>query len=330
MLKALVSSCALLALACGADTSQWTPANTSSSACPLPTANDDAWVHSTRVHLTTAQGDARHGSADVLINPGDTAEVVARFSYGPIFKDLEDENISAWIESETCNWQSLGVARTDDTGSARFEVPADLAKSPGRYDIRFEVNGDGSDAYSSVWVAEVGQPVVVFDIDGTLTTGDLEHTKSILYGHEHKMYEAANEVAWAWAQRGYQVIYISGRPLYQDRLSGKWLEDQGFPRGPLKLTHRIRDGLPAESRVGAFKRRTVEAIRVEQGLVFGAAYGNATTDICAYAEAGIPASNTYIIGSKSGEACDEATRPTQAVESYPDHLEKLPEIWANL
>jgi phosphatidate phosphatase PAH1 len=330
MLKALLSSCVLLALACGGDTSTWMPAETAGLDCPLPSAEDQSWVHSTRV-LTTVQGDAHHGSADVLINPGDTADVVARFSYGPVFKDLEDENISAWIESAPCDWQSLGVARTDESGSARFSVPADIASSPGHHNVRFEVNGDGSDAYSSVWVAEVGQPVVVFDIDGTLTTGDSEHAKSILYGHQHEMYAAANEVAWAWADRGYQVIYISGRPVYQDRLSRKWLDDRGFPRGPLKLTHRIREGLPLSSLVGAFKRQAVEEMRVSQGLAFGAAYGNASTDICAYAAAGIPASDTYIIGDKAGEACEEEDggSPTRAIESYARHLEELQAIWGN-
>ena len=45
-----------------------------------------------------------------------------------------------------------------------------------------------------------------------------------------------------------------------------------------------------------------------------AAYGNASTDITAYATAGIGAANTYVIGDHAGEG------GTVALTDYPSHL----------
>jgi len=52
------------------------------------------------------------------------------------------------------------------------------------------------------------------------------------------------------------------------------------------------------------------------GVVVAAAYGNALTDVCAYAEAGIPPARTFIIGPHAGAACDRSS-VTQAVRTYP-------------
>jgi len=317
--------------ACASDTdtapSAWTPGDKSDQAgdCHAPSVQAGEWVHSTLVHLTTGQGDAHHGAADVVINPGDAAKVSARFAYGPFLKDLEDENISAWIEVAECSWQPLGVSLTDDSGTVTFSVPPSLAAAPGRHDIRFEVNGDGSDVYSSVWVEDAGQPAVIFDIDGTLTSSDTELFKNILLGDDPEMYESASDVAWAYADRGYQVIYITGRPVYLDGRSRHWLADHDFPRGPLKLVIDTNEALPFEAFVGAFKQRTIEALQDEQGLAIDFAYGNATTDICAYAGSEIPTTSTFIIGTNGGGACNGGA-PTQAVASYPEHLLALPEI----
>ncbi len=291
--------------------------------CASPSFAGGEWVHSTLVYLTTSQGDAHHGSPDTVINPGDTATVTARFAYGPFLADLEDESISAWIQTNGCEWQSLGAVRTDDLGSASLTVPSTITQAPGHYRIRFEVHGDGSDVYSEVWVTEDGQPAVIFDIDGTLTSSDSELFKNLLFGDDPEMYEAASDVAWTYAERGYQVVYITGRPVYLDGRSRHWLADNNFPQGPLKLVLKTSEILPFEGFVGAFKERTITALKVQQGLAINFAYGNATTDICAYAGASIPPASTFIIGKNGGDAC-EGSAATRAITSYPEHLQELP------
>ncbi len=74
--------------------------------------------------------------------------------------------------------------------------------------------------------------------------------------------------------------------------------------------------------MGAFKAGVLEDLTARVGLRFVAAYGNAPTDICAYAEAGIDPAVTNIVGSHGGEACDDG-EPTQAVSDYRDHLNDL-------
>ncbi len=325
MMRFLWSTFALLLLstACGEETtSDWLPGEKADEQGCTPHVEDGEWVHSFSHIFTTAQGDAHHGAADVVINAGDTATVTARFAYGGLLKDLEDENISAWIETKSCSWQSLGVARTDDDGTVSFAVDASFATSPGRHDVRLEVHGDGSSVYSSVWVAPAGQKTVVFDIDGTLTEGDSELFKNLLLGAEPTMYDSANDVAWAYADRGYQVIYITGRPVYLDGRSRQWLASQDFPRGPLKLVYDLDETLPFERFVGAFKQRTLEAFKNQQGLDIAFAYGNAATDICAYAGAEIDPKHTFIIGVNAGDACDQG-EPTQKVAHYAEHLPQL-------
>jgi phosphatidate phosphatase PAH1 len=85
------------------------------------------------------------------------------------------------------------------------------------------------------------------------------------------------------------------------------------------------EALPFDGFVGAFKQRTIEALQQQQGLAIDFAYGNATTDICAYAGASIPTTSTFIIGPNGGQGCDGGA-PTQAIKSYPEHLVDLPAI----
>lgn len=53
------------------------------------------------------------------------------------------------------------------------------------------------------------------------------------------------------------------------------------------------------------------------------AFGNSSTDICAYADAGIQPENTFIIGDNAGHACS-GFAASQPIDSYPAHLLTLP------
>jgi phosphatidate phosphatase PAH1 len=90
----------------------------------------------------------------------------------------------------------------------------------------------------------------------------------------------------------------------------------------LHTTASLGEELPTNGGVGTYKRDTLRAWEHDPGLVFVAAYGNATTDIFAYAQAGIAPSATYIVGAHGGEAAD-GYAPTQAVADYPSHLHDL-------
>ena len=129
-----------------------------------------------------------------------------------------------------------------------------------------------------------------------------------------EMRKGAVEVVKAIAAKGYRIIYITGRP---ETLTGKtreWLEEKDFPPGALRTTDRTSQVMPTARGVERFKTDVLTDLTA-RGLNIFAAYGNATTDIAAYQNAGIAKKRTFIIGKYAGN--DD----TVAVTSYVEHLE---------
>lgn len=315
-----------------------------------PSAIQTDWRRGLTTRLTLAAGDPDHSAQDVITEPGQAFSLEGKFAYGSISKDLEGEEVVAFVRTEACApWAMVGEAITDGDGRASIRVGG-LLPSPGRYDFRMIVRGDSSVAAGHVFVVEEDAPAVVFDIDGTLTEDDLElvdgiviHTvrttpealfeldgtftkEQYLFALEQvldedaKAYENAAEVVHHWADQGYQIVYLTGRPYLYDRLTRTWLEDHGLPSGPLFLAQDVADVFPTERGVQSYKRARIE--RLEAHVDLRAAYGNATTDICAYALAGIPPRDTFIIGAHAGEACDGFDAPNP-VRDYASHLATL-------
>lgn len=85
-------------------------------------------------------------------------------------------------------------------------------------------------------------------------------------------------------------------------------------------TDSVRDAFPG-SNVEEYKQAFLEHIR-GLGLRIVAAYGNASSDVCAYERAGVPPRQTWIVGDNGGTGCDGAD-PTHALTSYVEHLAAL-------
>ncbi|MAC27282.1 MAG: hypothetical protein CMN31_03790 [Sandaracinus sp.] len=317
------------------------------SCAPAPAAEGFARRRSEAV---TRLGEPVHSVVDAIALPGESATVEAKLSYGPLSTDLEGEPVAAFLETDECAWTALGEGVTDGDGRVRFEVEAALLGAPGRYAVRVVVLGDGTHADGAVHVLDPAAPLVVFDIDGTLTTSDVELVDGIVLHHvgstSDELYELAGspltreqwlltldqvleedavirpgavDVAREWEARGATPVYLTGRPYLYDGMTRRWLDAHALPAGPLILVQDVRDSLPA--RVDGYKAGHLEALQA-RGLAIEAAYGNAHTDICAYAEAGVPAERTFIVGPNAGAACGEAPA-TQAVEDYGAHLTEL-------
>jgi hypothetical protein len=266
----------------------------------------------------SGHGDAVHAANDVIVAVGRPATVRAKFSYGPTLKDLEEEDITLFVGEGACGpWVSEEVRQTDDDGWVGFEVPA-LAE-PGIRTFH-AVAADGTRASGRIWSVAPGTPAVLFDIDGTLTTGDTELLEDLLGGDAPAMREGAPEVAKHWDAQDRLIVYMTGRHYALRGSSRRWLDERGFPPGVLFTTEKNRQVLPTEDGVGAFKQARVEAM-LEAGLVFDAAYGNAATDVCAYAQGGIAPAVTWITETDRG-AC-EGHAPPNPLPSYVDHLDEL-------
>lgn len=289
------------------------------------------WRHTTS-KITAWAGDPNYRGQDVIVRNGQAVTLIGKFAYDPlaIDKDIKDEDVRIFMQPNGCDpWSLLTTVRTseeneygntygieDDGGRAFYVLPQAKHPGLGRHQIEMVMRADLSSASFDLVVVNAGKKAVVFDVDGTLTTGDgelIEEIVASLIGNAHppSMYSGANSVAQAYAKKGYQIIYLTARPGLLARLTRKWLTDRGFPRGVLHYT----EGLTlSSSNVRSYKRTYLRYLKNTVGLDIRYAYGNATTDIQAYNDAGIPKSRTYIIGKHAGES------GTQPLNSYTAHL----------
>ncbi len=271
--------------------------------------------------LAAKVGSPRHAAADVVVGKGQDATVEVKLAYGKASKDLEDEDATLWLWSGK-RWRQGATARTDDDGRARFRVAGAWLARPGAHPFAVVVHGDGSRARGTLWVTTPKTKAVVFDIDGTLTTGDREIVEYALTGRAIDMRPDANALVRHWAQRGVLPVYLTGRPYLFNASTRRWLKQKGFPSGPVITVESLRHALPTQGGVGAFKEEWLVRAMHRAGLEVIAAYGNASTDICAFARAGIAPSATFIIGKNGGRHCEGFQR-AQGVSDWGSHLRQL-------
>jgi hypothetical protein len=251
-----------------------------------------------------ALGPAWHSAQDVVSTPGAAVTVEGKFAYGSVSKDLEDETAQLFINDCT-GWRAIGSALTDSDGRARVRFTA--PSSPGLYALRLVVRGDATQTSGYLAVAPRGSRLTVFDIDGTLTTSDMELVKDvitdlfepILRGTYVPMaYPYARELVEERERRGGFPIYLTARPYWLTQSSREWLSGLRFPVGALHTTDSNSEAL---TRVAEYKTEYLNSLKA-QGFVLEAGYGNATTDIEAFDGAGIPKTDTFIIGKNGGKS----------------------------
>lgn len=273
-----------------------------------------------------ALGPPGHSTQDLVVKPGGALTVEGKFTYGSVSKDLEGEPVQLYVNDCT-SWRSVGSGDTDSDGRARVRMTAPTA--PGIYGLRLVVRGDAS--YTSAWllVPPAGARLTVFDIDGTLTTSDLELVKDvvtelfepILRGtYDPKPHPYARELVEERERRGGLPIYLTGRPYWLSKSSRDWLALQRLPKGALHTTDSTSD---AVTRVADYKAEFLNSLKA-QGFVLEAAYGNASTDITAYAAAGIAKSLTYIIGTNGGkEGTHGACAANPTCKTWEEEVRRL-------
>ncbi len=298
---------------------------------PMPTA-ETPW-RSFSSEITTTLGPANHRGQDVIVREGQPQVLIAKFAYSFLDKDMIDEDVDVWMQREVpCGaWELLGTFRTsdngeygttygieDDGGRVFFEIPENKRFPVGRYPVRMVLGGDLSVASFDLIVVRPGTQAIVTDIDGTLTTGDdqliTEIAFSIFSGtYVEEAYPDADRMLETWADKGYLIVYMTGRPDFLRPMTERWVEPR-FPPGPMHLTDTNGQALPTNDGVGTYKISFLEYLE-SQNIDIVAAYGNATTDIYAYLAWGLPADRVFIIGTHAGE---EGTVPLSG--SYTDHI----------
>ncbi|MCU0687971.1 MAG: phosphatidylinositol transfer protein [Polyangiaceae bacterium] len=265
------------------------------AAPPLP-GPERPWQH-TSSSITATLGQ-RHRGRDLFLNPGDPVWAMAKIAYGPNDKDLHDEDVDVYLARDCgATWQKLGTARTTDDGEHEtvegvvdtggwvfFPVPASLGLGEGRHRFHFVVGGDLSTTESFVEIVKPGTPVIISDVDGTLTTSEFEEFGDLLTGDLPDANEGGAALVSTWAARGYRRFYLTARPEWLGARTREFLRRREFPEGIVHTTLSFTGAL--ESAATAFKTGELAQL-ASKGLVPTFALGNTKTDAEAYSNAGI-------------------------------------------
>jgi len=218
---------------------------------------------------------------------------------------LPGENVSLWTYDT--EWHSIGRTKTDDNGA--YELPDTGFVAPNGTPVYAMLEADGDCMEHYTYLMPRGSKIIVTDIDGTLTESDNEQFMQFSdETYVPKQMGHASEMLNAWSQKGYPIVYLSARyHLYRNE-TRSWLRDQMFPVGPLVTEPTLQDA-------STYKTLWLNRLIQDFGWVPVAAYGNADTDIAAYANAGIPKNITFIVGPLSGTG---GTQPIDNMD-YASH-----------
>ncbi len=281
-------------------------------AFPMPAKG--GWNHQFVSPGVTFLGAPQHRIRDLILKPGEKAQLRGHFTYSVGDIGLSDENIELWVQ--TCpKWEKWATLKTDGSGIVFFDVPATLPQ--GDYRVKMVVEGDLTDADGVIAVWPKGMQVVVTDVDGTLTTSDWELISDVVFGKDAVMYPDSNTVMNAMIAKDYRIVYLTGRPQVVNRYTRLWLTKHTFPIGVLLLTESIASLPPTVDGVQKFKTETLSAIMANTGAQFPVGFGNAVTDIGAYQAIKIPNVDLYVVGPEAGKS------GSTAITTYTDLLPKL-------
>ncbi|MBI2901257.1 MAG: alkaline phosphatase family protein [Planctomycetes bacterium] len=268
---------------------------------------------------STASHIPHHNGYDLFLKTGNAAPIRGKFHYGDLRIDLPGEKVGLWLRKTGDDaWIFVGDAVTDGDGRVEFPFPSAI-QGPGTWFVKMVVYGDLTTADALVRIVSGIVPCAVFDVDGTLTISDFELVQQVLtdfldFNYVPRMYDHANKVVAGLAKSGVEIVYLTARPYWLSRATRRWLRLKGFPVG---CVYTYEGALPTMgSATSDAKRDRLLAMQAE-GAQFVHAFGNATTDISAYAEAGIPPTSTYIVGENAGQG------GTIALAKYGDLLGAL-------
>jgi hypothetical protein len=140
-------------------------------------------------------------------------------------------------------------------------------------------------------VAPDATPLVVSDVDGTLTSSENAFLETVALGGEPDARPGAAKAFAAATARGDQPVYVTARGNQFTTATRDWLEHKGFPRGPVRLSPSFVT-LPGGDTV-AFKTTAISALSAA-GLALSAGVGNRATDITAYTNTHVAADHIFI------------------------------------
>lgn len=198
--------------------------------------------------------------------------------------------------SEEGQWINIGSTTTNADGFYDFDIPAEHQVGVGNHRMLAVLEATGTCNEHGVFVWPAQTKSVISDIDGTLTRDDAEFLSQLSNNALIPLQnEAADAMMQAWDDKGFAVTYLTARPNEFRWLSRVWLREEGFPFGPMETAETFVYGASAREYKGRFVT-AMHALNYE----FAAAYGNAESDVQAYADGGIPKAVTFTINEAAG------------------------------
>ena len=274
-------------------------------------------------------GSARHRGRDMFYNPDDAHWAMAKFAYGPTDWDLSEERVDAFL-LRNCEgeWMPLGAQFTTDDGDhptiegvedsggwAFLQLPEALPL--GRHRIHWVVRGDGSRADTFIEVVDPGTPIILSDIDGTLTTSEWERAVDFLLDTIPNVNDGAPEALNALVDLGYRPMYLTARPEFLGNRTYEFVEARGLPPGI------IHTSLSATGALGSaaveYKTGELDALAA-RGLVPSWVFGNTDSDAEAYENAGISPADQRVFFQY------EDTFGGRTIQSYNELLPEFAEL----
>lgn len=255
-------------------------------ACDSPPPDPGAtasWEH-WKSHVI-ALASPNHRGRDAILTPTDSQTASAKFAYGIVDKDLEDEVVDVYLD-RGCQgaWELLGDGRTSDEGRLDFAIPDDQALETGRHRVHFVVRGDGSATDLYIQVVNPGAHTFVSDVDGTLTTSEYVEFGKLLTGSLPDAHEDAALALGTLASHGYLPIYLTARPEWLVQRTRDFLSERGFPPGIIHTTQSLTGAVGGSAET--FKAGELADLGA-RGIVPEWAFGNQPSDTDAYDGAGI-------------------------------------------
>jgi phosphatidate phosphatase PAH1 len=264
------------------------------------------WRH-TSSSITANLGDPHHRGADLIATTDDATHTISgKVTYGDLEKNLEDEDVALFACIDA-TWRPLGEVRTDDNGRFLLTLTGDARLPAGLRDLYLSVAGDRSGAEFIALVAPPGSPVIVSDVDGTLTASENAYPMTVAFGGDTPVQADAAATLMSAAVGGVSIVYVTARGDRFTQDTRAWFEAKGFPRGPVRMPTSIIT-LPGEDTI-QFK---TDALAAVAGFDLVAGFGNRATDVAAYSNAGLAPERIFI---KLPEFTEELTPDLMAAKA---------------
>jgi phosphatidate phosphatase PAH1 len=266
------------------------------------------WTHWTTSTWMVVGPNPHHRGVDALLAQASAQRLEAKFTYGPVHKNLVHELVDVYVERSCGSWEYLGESTTsndddngseDDGGRVYFYVPESQKLTLGSYRVKMVVKGDHSDTTFLVHVLPEHAPIVVSDIDGTITLKEWDGLVAWFDSNYPDPRPGSEDLFAAYHAKGFYILYLTARPELLTGGTREWFADNLFPQGAFHLS-RTDIGEHGDS-ARSYKEEYLQDL-VDRGFDIKAVYGNKDTDLDAYLGAGVAASAvTLVSGQYTGD-----------------------------